>query len=163
MAFLPLLALALAEPTASPPSPERTELLAELAAKCRLPEGPPADSTILDRAWMLASVHAPERTCRGHDRKLALRLGRLIAEEPSSASGAAYGLLALFHEGGHGIKADRDLARSYRKRAWLLRFGASDALCLGRGTAGRFCCFRMSVRPVRIRAQRRSNAFAKSR
>jgi hypothetical protein len=126
MALLSLLALALAAPAAAAPSPERTQLLAELAAKCRLPEGTPDDSVILDRAWMLASIQAPERYCRGHDRPLALRLGRLLAEEPSSASGAAYGLLALFYEGGHGIKADRELARAYRRRAWLLRSRLED-------------------------------------
>jgi hypothetical protein len=120
MAFLTLLALAAAAPSAPALSPERTRLVAELAAKCRLLENPPSDMNLVAYAQILVDPRSPDRLCRGVDKDLAVRLALLVAESPSSASGGAYGLLANFYRGGSGIKSDARLARFYRQRAWLL-------------------------------------------
>jgi hypothetical protein len=120
MAFLALLALAAAAPSAPVPSPERAKLLAELAAKCRVAKDPSSDIAIVDYAGMVANELTAEKFCHGHDRGLALKLARMIADAPSPASGGAYGLLAAFYRGAHGMKSDAGLARFYSRRAWLL-------------------------------------------
>jgi hypothetical protein len=120
MALLPLLLFAAAAPAAPAPSPERTQLLAELGAACNVRKGELTDIELVDYAGMLVAVLKPVRTCRQQDGRLALRLALTVAEAPSSASGGAYGLLAAFYQGAPGIKADARLARFYRRRAWLL-------------------------------------------
>jgi hypothetical protein len=122
VSLLPLLALTGAALAGPAPGPAPPDLRAELAAACRLPD-PRRDSLtdidIVDYAGMLASDR-PSRFCRRRDQGLALRLTRFIAEAPSSASGGAYALLAVFYEGAHGMKRDPALAQLYRRRAWLL-------------------------------------------
>jgi hypothetical protein len=120
VAFLTLLAFAVAAPTVTAPSPERTQLLAELAAACEVRKGELSDMQLVDYAGMLVATLKPVRTCRQQNSRLALRLARSVAEAPSSASGGAYGLLAAFYQGTNGIRADARLARFYRQRAWLL-------------------------------------------
>ena len=120
MTFLTLLAFAAAAPEIPAPASERAQLLAELAAECRVAKAPSSDIAIVDYAGMVANALTPEKFCRGQDKGLALRLARMIAEAPSPASGGAYGLLAAFYRGAHGMKSDSGLASFYSRRAWLL-------------------------------------------
>ncbi|HEX9966228.1 MAG TPA: hypothetical protein VGB04_14720 [Allosphingosinicella sp.] len=126
MNLLPFLASAAAQLANPGPTPDQSKLLAELAARCRLPsEGLSTDLDILDYAGLLAGRTAPMPHCRSRDPDLALRLARMLAEAPSAASDDAYALLADWHEKGLGVEKNSALALSYRRRAWLLGWVAA--------------------------------------
>jgi hypothetical protein len=119
-----ILAAAAAAVAAPGPTPAESKLLAELAAACRIPrEGLSTDSQVLEYAERLAAPRDPTPDCRRRDPKLALRLARMIASAPSHASGSAYATLADLSERDLGAARDGELARTYRRRAWLLGWG----------------------------------------
>jgi hypothetical protein len=74
MAFLTLLALSAAAPSAPAPSSGRAQLLAEFAA---------SDIAIVDYAGMVANELTLEKFCRGQNKGLALKLARMIADAPA--------------------------------------------------------------------------------
>jgi hypothetical protein len=117
MAFLPLLWLA------ATTSEANAALIAELSAACRVPATVArelTDEDVVEFASRLAAPKGPfPGPCR-RDPALALRLARAVAESPSASSAKAYRVLDGIYSYGLGVRPDREQARSYRRRAWLL-------------------------------------------